>query len=57
MRPWIDPHNDKSHHPFRKPLWATCDTFRGTISVDTFKDFILTNGLHFGKSGRIPTKR
>lgn len=23
-------------------LWAACDTFRGTISADTYKDFILT---------------
>lgn len=25
-----------------KALWAVCDTFRGTISADTYKDFILT---------------
>lgn len=25
-----------------KALWAACDTFRGTISADTYKDFILT---------------
>ncbi len=25
-----------------KTLWAACDTFRGTISADTYKDFILT---------------
>lgn len=25
-----------------KALWAACDTFRGTISSDTYKDFVLT---------------
>ncbi|MEN9358736.1 MAG: hypothetical protein RL095_271 [Verrucomicrobiota bacterium] len=25
-----------------KSLWGACDTFRGTISPDTYKDFILT---------------
>jgi type I restriction enzyme M protein len=25
-----------------KKLWSACDTFRGTISPDTYKDFILT---------------
>ena len=25
-----------------KALWAACDTFRGTISADTYKDFVLT---------------
>jgi type I restriction enzyme M protein len=25
-----------------KALWAACDTFRGTISADTYKDYILT---------------
>ncbi len=25
-----------------KALWSACDTFRGTISADTYKDFILT---------------
>lgn len=25
-----------------KALWNACDTFRGTISADTYKDFILT---------------
>lgn len=25
-----------------KTLWSVCDTFRGTISADTYKDFILT---------------
>ncbi|POV93222.1 type I restriction-modification system subunit M [Aeromonas sp. ASNIH8] len=25
-----------------KALWSACDTFRGTISADTYKDFVLT---------------
>lgn len=25
-----------------KALWAACDTFRGTVSPDTYKDFVLT---------------
>ena len=25
-----------------KALWGACDTFRGTVSADTYKDFILT---------------
>jgi len=25
-----------------KALWAACDTFRGTVSADTYKDFVLT---------------
>lgn len=25
-----------------KALWGACDTFRGTISADTYKDFVLT---------------
>lgn len=25
-----------------KALWAACDTFRGTTSADTYKDFVLT---------------
>lgn len=25
-----------------KALWAACDSFRGTVSADTYKDFILT---------------
>jgi HsdM N-terminal domain. len=32
-------------------LWGVCDTFRGTISPDTYKDFILTMlflKLHLG---------
>ncbi len=25
-----------------KALWASCDIFRGTVSPDTYKDFVLT---------------
>ncbi|MZR64457.1 type I restriction-modification system subunit M [Alcanivorax sp. DP30] len=31
-----------SQDAINKALWAACDTFRGTISADTYKDFILT---------------
>ncbi|MBU0655987.1 MAG: type I restriction-modification system subunit M [Gammaproteobacteria bacterium] len=31
-----------SQDSINKALWAACDTFRGTISADTYKDFILT---------------
>tara|TARA_R110000851_G_scaffold86648_5_gene188546 strand:- start:4649 stop:6313 length:1665 start_codon:yes stop_codon:yes gene_type:complete len=31
-----------SQDKINKALWAACDTFRGTISADTYKDFILT---------------
>jgi len=31
-----------SQETINKALWAACDTFRGTISADTYKDFILT---------------
>ncbi len=35
--------NDKINQDgINKTLWAACDTFRGTISADTYKDFILT---------------
>ena len=35
--------NDKvSQENINKALWSACDTFRGTISADTYKDFILT---------------
>lgn len=35
--------NDKiSQDSINKALWAACDTFRGTVSADTYKDFILT---------------
>ena len=25
-----------------KALWSACDVFRGTVSADTYKDYILT---------------
>lgn len=31
-----------SQEAINKALWGACDTFRGTISADTYKDFILT---------------
>ncbi len=31
-----------SQDSINNALWAACDTFRGTISADTYKDFILT---------------
>ncbi len=31
-----------SQEAINKALWAACDTFRGTVSADTYKDFILT---------------
>jgi len=31
-----------SQETINKALWAACDTFRGTISADTYKDFVLT---------------
>ena len=35
--------NDKVNQDgINKALWSACDTFRGTISADTYKDFILT---------------
>jgi len=35
--------NDKiSQDRINKALWAACDTFRGIISADTYKDYILT---------------
>ncbi len=35
--------NDKvNQDSINKTLWAACDTFRGTVSADTYKDFILT---------------
>ncbi len=35
--------NDKiNQDSINKALWNACDTFRGTISADTYKDFILT---------------
>lgn len=34
--------NKIEQNSINKALWAACDTFRGTISADTYKDFILT---------------
>lgn len=35
--------NDKvNQDSINKALWAACDTFRGTVSADTYKDYILT---------------
>lgn len=35
--------NDKINQDnINKTLWSVCDTFRGTVSADTYKDFILT---------------
>ncbi len=31
-----------SQDAINKALWAACDTFRGTVSADTYKEFILT---------------
>ncbi len=31
-----------SQDEINKALWGACDTFRGTVSADTYKDFILT---------------
>lgn len=31
-----------SQDAINKALWGACDTFRGTVSADTYKDFILT---------------
>ncbi len=34
--------NPISQDAINKALWGACDTFRGTVSADTYKDFILT---------------
>lgn len=34
--------NKVSQDGVNKALWSACDTFRGTISADTYKDFVLT---------------
>ncbi|MCF6218475.1 MAG: type I restriction-modification system subunit M [Gammaproteobacteria bacterium] len=34
--------NPISQGAINKALWGACDTFRGTVSADTYKDFILT---------------
>ena len=34
--------NQINQDTINKALWSACDVFRGTISADTYKDFILT---------------
>ncbi|WP_421201016.1 type I restriction-modification system subunit M [Aeromonas enteropelogenes] len=34
--------NSINQDDINKALWSACDTFRGTISADTYKDFVLT---------------
>jgi type I restriction enzyme M protein len=34
--------SEVSQDAINKALWGACDTFRGTVSADTYKDFILT---------------
>ena len=34
--------NQINQDDINKALWAACDTFRGVISADTYKDFVLT---------------
>lgn len=34
--------NQINQDSINKTLWSACDTFRGTISADTYKDYILT---------------
>ena len=34
--------NQINQDTINKALWTACDVFRGTISADTYKDFILT---------------
>lgn len=36
------PHSQLNQDDINKAVWAACDTFRGVISSDTYKDFILT---------------
>ncbi len=35
-------HSQINQDAINKALWSACDVFRGTISADTYKDFILT---------------
>lgn len=35
-------HSPISQDEINKAVWAACDTFRGVVSADTYKDFILT---------------
>lgn len=37
-----EPTTTVNQDAINKTLWGVCDTFRGTISADTYKDFILT---------------
>jgi type I restriction-modification system DNA methylase subunit len=36
------PHSQINQDDINKAVWAACDTFRGVISSDTYKNFILT---------------
>lgn len=36
------PHSQINQADINKAVWAACDTFRGVISSDTYKDFVLT---------------
>ena len=36
------PNSQINQDDINKAVWAACDTFRGVISADTYKDFILT---------------
>ncbi|EIP5901511.1 MULTISPECIES: type I restriction-modification system subunit M [Vibrio] len=42
MNNQVTTNNKINQDSINKALWAACDTFRGTISADTYKDFILT---------------
>ena len=34
--------NQVNQDDINKAVWAACDTFRGVINADTYKDFVLT---------------
>ncbi|MFT5118369.1 MAG: type I restriction enzyme M protein [Kiritimatiellia bacterium] len=36
------PHSQINQDDINKAVWGACDTFRGVISSDTYKDFVLT---------------
>ncbi|MFT6925109.1 MAG: type I restriction enzyme M protein [Psychromonas sp.] len=36
------PNSQINQDDINKAVWAACDTFRGVISADTYKDFVLT---------------
>lgn len=36
------PHSQINQEDINKAVWSACDTFRGVISADTYKDFVLT---------------